>query len=386
MNTSNSPAATLDLARVVLAVLGIGALLAGSLSVLKPFIGSLLWATMIVVSTWPMMIAVQGWAGGRRGAAVAVMTLALLLVLFVPLGLAVATVLEQSDRAMELARALPTARLPSPPAWVATMPLLGGRLAARWAEVSALSPDQRAQLLGPYLRDALAWFAASAGTLGGMVVHFLLTVVLSAILFARGEAGAAQVLRFFRRLSGHRGDVIVSLAGKAIRAVALGIVVTALIQTAIAAAGLFAASAPGAGVVAAIVFVLCIAQLGPLLALLPFVIWLYATGAAGRATVLLVAMVLAQVVDNFIRPVLIKRGADLSLLLVFPGVVGGLLWLGIIGLFIGPVVLAVTATLLEDWISMGLGEAAPGAPPAEAGPAAATPAPAPAPARGAAGL
>jgi predicted PurR-regulated permease PerM len=107
------------------------------------------------------------------------------------------------------------------------------------------------------------------------------------------------------------------------------------------------------------VFVLCIAQLGPLLAMAPWVVWLYATGSPGRGTVLLVVTLLAQTIDQVLRPVLIKRSADISLLLILPGVIGGLLWLGIIGLFVGPVVLAVGSTLLDGWIASGLGETAP---------------------------
>ena len=353
------PSASRDLARITLSVLGIGVLIGGSLWVLRPFISALLWATMIVVSTWPLMIRLQRDLGGRRGPAVAVMTLALLLVLFVPLGLAIATILGQSDRIVELARELSTRRLPPPPAWMGSLPLVGDTLTERWLSLSALDPQQLTERLTPYLKTGLSWFAAQAGSFGGMIVNFLLTVVIAAILYAKGEGAEKQLRRFFHRLSGERGEAIVTLSGKSIRAVALGIVITALLQSALAGIGLFAVGVPFAGVFTAIVFILCIAQLGPLLAMLPAVIWLYATGAPGRGTVLLVVMIVAQVVDNVVRPVLIKRGGDLSLLLIFPGVVGGLLWLGIIGLFVGPVILAVTSTLLESWITEGLGEATP---------------------------
>ncbi len=249
--------------------------------------------------------------------------------------------------------------------------MVGHRAAGRWQELAALPQDELAARIAPYLRIALAWFAAKVGSFGGMIAHFLLTVIISAILYAKGEGAEEQVRRFFRRLSGGaRGDVIVTLAGKAVRAVALGIVVTAILQTVVAAIGLYAASVPAAAFFAAVVFVLCIAQLGPLLALAPCVIWLYATDAPGRATLLLVVMVLAQTIDNVVRPVLIRRGADLSLLLIFPGVIGGLLWLGIIGLFVGPVMLAVTKTLLDEWVASGLSPAAAAAGgPGNAGPA-----------------
>jgi predicted PurR-regulated permease PerM len=291
------------------------------------------------------------------------MTIVLLLVLFVPLYLALATLLEQSTRIAELARALPTMRVPPPPPWVDALPAVGHRAAERWLALAALPPEELAQRLAPYLRTPLAWFAATAGSFGSLVLHFLLTVLISAILYARGERAAEEVRRFFRRLAAARGDAIVELSAKSIRAVALGIVVTAAVQSALAGIGLFSVGVPFAGFLTALVLVLCIAQIGALVVMAPCVIWLYATGSHGRATVLLVFTAVTVGIDNVLRPVLIRRGADLSLLLILPGVIGGLLSLGIIGLFVGPVVLAVTASLLQSWIATGLGEAEPVLPP-----------------------
>lgn len=365
MDATTTPAPYRDLTRIVLSVLGIGLLLAGSFWVLRPFLPALLWAVMITVTTWPIMLRLQRRLGGRRGGAIAIMTVALLLLLFVPLYLAVATILAQSDRIVALVRSLPDARVPPPPAWVGAVPLVGPAAAERWLELASLQPQELTARLAPHVRTALTWFAARAGGFGGLVFHFLLTIAITAVLYAKGEGGANLLLRFFRRLSGDRGDAIVILAGKAIRAVALGIIVTALVQTAIAALGLIVTGVPFAGVIAAVVFILCIAQLGPILALVPCVIWLYATGAPGRGTLLLVVTLAAQTFDNVLRPLLIKRGgAELSLLIIFPGVIGGLLWLGIGGLFVGPVVLAVTWTLLQSWIATGLGESAASAVPA----------------------
>jgi predicted PurR-regulated permease PerM len=359
---TTTPVARRDVPSIMLSVLGIGLLLFGCFWVLRPFLDSLLWAATIAVATWPVLLRLERWFGGRRGPAVAVMTLALLLVLIVPLYFAVTTIVDQADRIAGLVRMLPTFRLPPPPHWVSELPLVGQGAAERWAAAAA-DPEQLTQRLAPHVRTAVAWFGAQAGSFGSMLLHFLLTVLIAAILYAKGEAGAEQLRRFFRRLSGERGDVIVTLAGKSIRAVALGVVVTAVVQAVLAGIGLAAVGVPFAGLLTAVSFILCIAQLGPLLALLPAVIWLYGSGSPGRGTVLLVVMVFVQAIDNVIRPLLIKKGADLSLLLIFAGVVGGLLWLGVIGLFVGPVVLAVGSTLLDGWIDSGLGEATQERPP-----------------------
>src|SRR3954470_8333381 len=140
-----------DLPRITLAVLGIGVLIAGSLRVLEPFLVALLWAAMIAVSTWSVMLAVQARLGGRRGAAVAVMTVVLLLVLFAPLYLAVSTIVGQTDRIAELARELSTRGLPPPPPWVHDVPLVGDKLSERWLAASAVDPGQLTERVTPYL-------------------------------------------------------------------------------------------------------------------------------------------------------------------------------------------------------------------------------------------
>jgi predicted PurR-regulated permease PerM len=135
-------------------------------------------------------------------------------------------------------------------------------------------------------------------------------------------------------------------------------VVTALIQTVLAGVGLAVAGVPYAALLTAVVLFLCIAQVGPLLVLAPAVIWLYWTDATGRATLLLVWTLIVGPIDNVLRPILIRRGADLPMLLIFAGVIGGLIAFGIIGLFVGPVMLAVTYTLLREWVNEQEDEAA----------------------------
>jgi predicted PurR-regulated permease PerM len=132
--------------------------------------------------------------------------------------------------------------------------------------------------------------------------------------------------------------------------VALGVVVTALVQSLLAGIGLAVAGIPFAALLTAVVLFLCIAQLGPLLVLAPAVIWLFYTDATAMGVALLVWSVIVGLLDNVLRPVLIRMGADLPMLLIFAGVLGGLFAFGIIGLFVGPVILAVTYTLLREWV------------------------------------
>jgi predicted PurR-regulated permease PerM len=340
-----------DLARITLGVLAIGLMIAASLWVLSPFAAAIVWATMIVVATWPMMLAVESRVGGRRWLAVCTMTLAILLIVMVPLLVAVATIVDHSDDIADWTSSVIEAGIPPPPAWVENVPLVGQKIAGEWQKLAATSREELVAEATPYARTVARWLAGQAGGFGLMVVHLLLTIVITAILYATGEHAARGVRRFAHRLAEARGEDSVVLAGQAIRAVALGVVVTAIAQSTAAGLGLAIAGIPYAGVLTAIIFILCIAQLGPLLVLVPAVAWLYWSGDAVWGTVLLVWTVLVGAMDNVLRPILIKRGADLPLLLIFAGVIGGLISLGIIGLFVGPVVLAVTYRLLESWIA-----------------------------------
>jgi predicted PurR-regulated permease PerM len=339
-----------DLTRTVLAVLLIGTLIAASFWILRPFLLALVWATMIVVATWPLMLKVQATLR-RRALAVTVMTAAMLIVFIAPLVLAIQALVENMDTITQTLRNLAMQDIPPPPGWVAKVPLVGSAIAARWNDLAAGGKEGIVAHLTPYAGDAARWLAGQFGDIGLLVLHFLLTVAIAAILYAQGETASAGVIRFGRRLAADRGELVVRLAGQAIRGVAFGVVGTALVQTGLAGAGLAIAGIPYATLLTAVILFLCIAQVGPLLVLAPAVIWLFYTGATGRASALLVWSVVVGLLDNVLRPILIRRGADLPMLLIFAGVIGGLFAFGIIGLFVGPVMLAVTYTLLREWMN-----------------------------------
>jgi predicted PurR-regulated permease PerM len=202
--------------------------------------------------------------------------------------------------------------VPPPPDWLAQLPLVGARATQAWAQ---------------------------------------LTVAIAAIMYARGEQAAASAVRFGRRLGGDRGEMAVRLAGQAIRGVALGVVVTALAQSVLGGIGLAVVGVPFASLLTALMFVLCLAQIGPGLVLIPAVAWMYYAGDTLWATVLLAFTIVAMTMDNFVRPLLIRKGADLPLLLILFGVIGGLIAFGLLGIFLGPTVLAIACTLLNAWVA-----------------------------------
>ena len=346
---ATTPVLRRDLTLTVLSVLLMLLLISAVFWILRPFLLSVAWSVMIVVATWPAMLRVHA-ALRRRSLAVAVMSGLMLIVFVAPVVLAIQAVLGSMDSITASIHALQGATIPPPPDWVNGIPLVGARIAEGWTSIAMLGKEELATRVAPYAADAARWVAGAFGSLGVVAIQMLLTIVVSVVLFTHGEAIREGLLRFGRRLAGARGEGAVLLAGQAIRAVALGVVVTALVQTVLAGLGLALAGVPFAGLLTGIALLLCIAQIGPVLVLLPAVVWLYWTDASAWGTALLVWTVVLGALDNVLRPILIRKGADLPLLLIIAGVIGGLLAFGIVGLFVGPVVLAVAYTLFRQWM------------------------------------
>jgi predicted PurR-regulated permease PerM len=366
MNDDPPPEPGRDIGRVTLAVGAIAALMVGSFWVLAPFLGALIWAATIVVATWPLLQRLQRAFGGRRGPAAAVMTVAISMLLILPLGFGVNALFGMTDEARQLIERVRDGVVPAAPAWVASLPVAGEWASSRWNEHAGTEFSTLIAQAEPHLRAVGAWFAQHASSALLTLVQFLLIAILAAVLYTGGDAWAAWVRRFARRLAGSRGDRMVVLAARSIRGVALGVVVTALLQTTLSAVGLLIVGVPFAGVLTAIIFLFCIAQLGPLLVMACATAWTFHALGSGWGTLMLVWTLVVSTMDNFVRPVLIRRGADLPLLLIFAGVIGGLMAFGVVGIFVGPVVLAVAHTVLDEWINEGERPAAPeGAAPVE---------------------
>jgi predicted PurR-regulated permease PerM len=341
----------------VLAVLLTVVLIGACLWILRPFLLSIIWAAMIVVATWPMMLSVQARLRSRA-LAVAIMSTAMVLVFVVPLVLAIQTLVDNAGAIKGWITMLATASIPAAPEWLSRVPVVGDKLVDTWTSVAAAGKEGLVTRLAPHAAAAAQWLLDAIGGVGLASLQFLITIIIAVIMYTQGELARAELIRFGRRLAGPRGEGAVILAGQAIRGVALGVVVTALAQTILAGIGLSIAGIPFAGLLTGVVLLLCIAQVGPLLVLAPAVIWLFWTDQTAWGVGLLVWSVIVGTMDNFLRPVLIRKGADLPLLLIFAGVLGGLIAFGIVGLFVGPVLLAVTYTLLKDWLREGEGPAA----------------------------
>jgi predicted PurR-regulated permease PerM len=177
----------LDLTSATLKVLFICGLLVASFWILQPFLPALIWAATLVIATWPLMLAVQRYVGNNRAVAVIIMIAGLLLVLIVPIWLTANTIFTNLDDIGDLSRSFLAFQVPRPPAWLASIPLIGAGASDAWSAMSMFSLQDLAPRVVPYVGEATKWFAAAAGSLGTMLIHFLLTAGISAVMYASGE-------------------------------------------------------------------------------------------------------------------------------------------------------------------------------------------------------
>lgn len=305
---------------------------------------------MVVVATWPIMQGIQRRLWGKRALAVILMTMAFFLLIIVPFTLFIVVIIESTDEIIGWTKSFANLTMPPPPDWLKNLPMVGDRLAGAWLSVSAMQAEGMTERIAPYLRDIILWFVKHIGGGALMFVQLLLTIAITAILYSNGEKAAIRTNRFASRIAGQRGEEAVALAARAVRAVALGVIVTAIIQSFLAGIGLLIVGIPYLTLLTAIIFMLVVAQVGLAPVMVPAVIWLFWTGKPGLGTVLLIWTIVVGALDNFLKPVLIKRSVNISLVTVFVGVIGGLIAFGVIGIFIGPAVLAVSSTLLTVWM------------------------------------
>lgn len=338
-----------DLTRTTLAVLFIGFLIVASLWTVWPFVSAAVWAVMIVIATWPILLWVQSRLWNSRRAAVGVMAMALLLLLVLPLLASIVSIVDNAD---EVAAWAVSVRMPPAPEFLSRIPFIGVELARAWNSLLAPDVSDLASRFMPHIVEGARWLLSTVGGVGNIALQLILTVIIATLLYANGEMAARGLRLFGERLAGDRGVMSVTLAGQAIRGVALGVVVTAIVQALLAAVGLSIAGVPHVPLLTVFTFILCVAQIGPILVLVPAAIWLFWIGDSTPGIFLLAWSIPVVVLDNVLRAFLIKKkGADLPLALIFLGVLGGLLGFGLIGMFVGPVVLAVTYKLLVAWVA-----------------------------------
>jgi predicted PurR-regulated permease PerM len=321
----------------------------GCLVVLRPFLSALLWAIILTFSTWPLYQRLLRGVNGRVTLAASLMTLIVAAVLVVPLAVLGLTLAEHVASVFEVLRLLLQEGLPTPPQWVATLPLVGAEIQAYWV---SLAHDGSAVVaaIEPYLGEARNWALRSGASLGSAAIELALSVLACFFFYRDGRNAGVQVSTSMKRLAGGRAERLLEVAGTTTKGVVYGIMGTAIAQGALAAIGFAIAGVPGALLLGFVTFIFSLIPGGPPFVWIPATIWLFYTGQPGWGIFLAIwGFFGISGIDNVVRPYLISRESRLPFLLVLLGVIGGVLAFGFVGIFLGPILLAVGFTLLKEW-------------------------------------
>jgi predicted PurR-regulated permease PerM len=332
-----------------LALAGLALIIVGCYLVLRPFLTAVLWAVILAVTLWPLNHAMQPRLG--RSAAALVMVVLITLVVVAPFALVTSQVAENGPRALAWFRsALET--LPEPPAWLASVPLLGPEAADYWR---SLAHDTAALMteLGRLLEPAQRLLIVSGATVVGALVQLTLSILIAFFLFRDGAAIAQRMDVGMARIAAERGRRLMIATTRTVRGVVLGILGTAIAQGVVAGFGFWLAGVPGWPLLGFATFVLSPVPIGPPVVWASAGVWLIQQGRLGWGLFVLAwGFFVVSTIDNVLKPLIISQGSQLPFILVLLGVLGGIVAFGFIGVFIGPVLLALGYALLTEWSSV----------------------------------
>jgi len=338
------------IARAVEASINIGlvALLATAcLLILAPFVPIIAWGIIIAVASYPALGRLQSALQGRGGWAAAIWTVLLLAVLIVPVVLLATSMVEGAHGLTEHMNE-ETFIVPPPPPNIESWPLIGAPLNRIWSMASN-NFTGALKMLAPQLKTILPGLLSASAGIGLTVLQFFFSILISGALLAKAQSAAAVTRAFAHRLFGERGAEFQNLVSSTIRSVTSGILGVALIQTVLAAIGFLVVGLPGAGLWAVIFLIAAVLQIGPLV-LIPAVIFVFATATTTKAVIFLIWCIVVGLLDNVLKPMLLGRGASVPTAVVFLGAIGGFVAMGIIGLFVGAIVLSVGYKLFLAWV------------------------------------
>jgi len=324
----------------------------GCFFVLKPFLSALLWAVILTFSSWPAFRVLLGWVRGRRTLAAFLMTLAIAMVLLVPSVVIVLTLAGDVKEFAATSVAWVRQGPPAPPEWLAKIPWVGVEMTATWKEYAA---DGKQLLVAAeqFIDPLTSWLLTIGKALGRGVLELALSMFLAFFFFRDGANLGDRALAIARRLAGSRGDHLLrEVAGGTIRGVVYGILGTAMAQGLLAWVGFTIAGVPAAVLLGLMTFLISVIPMGPPLIWIPASIWVFQNGSVGAGIFMLIWGALGiSSIDNFIRPLIISQGNKMPFVLIFMGVLGGGLAFGLIGIFLGPTLLAVSFRLGEEWLA-----------------------------------
>lgn len=320
------------------------------LLILKPFIIPVLWGVIIAIGVYPAFRRLSALLGHRNKLAAVVFTLVGFALLITPTVFFAESAINGVQALAE--RWSAGTLIPPPPASVATWPVIGKSVHEIW-QVASASAQEALLRVEPHVREYGSRVLDTAAGIGMVVVQFAIAILIAGVFLAKHEAGhrAADVVS--TRLAGPRGAKLVDIAGATISSVVQGVLGVAVIQAVLAGAGMLVAGVPLAGLWAILVLVLAVVQLPPLLVLGPVILYVFSVDTTAPAVLFMIWSLLVSSSDMVLKPLFLGRGVDAPKLAILLGAIGGLLLHGIIGLFVGAVVLALTFNLYQAWLVEG---------------------------------
>jgi len=314
---------------------------------IKPFLTIMIWSTIIAVALYPIFEWLSAKFAGHRALAATLITLCSLIVMLGPvtwLGLS----LVDSARVLSGRLSDGTLAIPPPPEAVKAWPLIGNKAYEMW-QLASSNLREMVMQAAPQLKPLGAGVLAAAGSVSINLIKFIVATIVSGFLFVPGPRLVHSVKNVFQHLAAKRGEMFVDVAGATIRNISRGVIGIAIIQALLAGIGLILAGVPGAGLISFAVLLLGIVQIGPAIILIPVVVWSWFAMDTSMAALFSVYMILVGLLDNILRPLVMAKGLSTPMPVILVGVFGGTLAHGIIGLFVGPIVLSIAWQLLALW-------------------------------------
>ena len=326
----------------------IAALVVLCFRIVEPFLVPIVWGIILAVAAWPGYEWLLLRLGGRRVLAAVLFVVIAMLVLLVPVGLLSDTLVQGGEWLTHGVRS-GDIRIPAPPD-LSGVPLVGEKIESLWRDAST-NLAQALSALEPQLRALGTWLLRFATSAGMGLLHFVLAILIAGVLLAKSGTGRRAADAIGYRLAGERGLRYTRLAEAVVRSVSRGILGVALIQALLAGLGMLVAGVPAAGLWALVVLLLATIQIGAFPVLLPVVIYLFYSANLGTALLFAIWSLFVGSIDNVLKPILLGRGVSVPMVVIFLGAIGGFIGAGIIGLFVGPVVLVVGYELFLAWLA-----------------------------------
>jgi len=350
-NTSQNSDDNVFTGRVVEAAIRIGLvvlLVAWCFMIIKAFISPVLWGIVIAVGIYPFYQKVAAALGNREKLAATLLTLLALAFLIAPTALLMDSTVV-SIQALSKKLEAGTLTVPPPSEKVATWPVIGKPLDDIW-RLASDNIEDALKKIEPQLRTYGPKILSVVAGLGLALIQFLLSIIIAGLLLANGKSGKRTANAIFTRLAGEHGEEFTNLSGATIRSVVQGVLGVAIIQSVLAAIGLIAVDVPAAGLWALVVLILAVIQLPPLLVLGPIVFYVFSTTETTPAVIFMIWSILVSASDSFLKPLFLGRGIDVPMLVILLGAIGGMMLSGLIGLFVGSVVLALGYKVFQAWL------------------------------------